>query len=171
MRPLLFQNYMLQWVYNSNGGAIPWHTRLLLLVSAAALAPTLAPLVLSLRVTISTSSTPALAWTAVLAQIPAPTAQSFPRTNSLGIHKNLVSIAYEVFLLRFAEGLLSIGYPSFYNRRFLRFSPLTEKHMLRPCSTLAGRSVFFYNGRETTRNEVAYGTLGIPKTGRIPVRL
>ena len=94
--PLLFQNYMLQWVYNSNGGAIPWHTRLLLLASAAALAPTLAPLVLSLRVTISTSSTLALAWTAVLAQIPAPTALSFPRTN-LGIHKNLVSFAYGVF--------------------------------------------------------------------------
>ena len=96
LRPLLFQNYMLQWVYNSNGGAIPWHTRLLLLASAAALAPTLAPLVLSLRVTISTSSTLALAWTAVLAQIPAPTALSFPRTN-LGIHKNLVSFAYGVF--------------------------------------------------------------------------
>jgi hypothetical protein len=83
-------------MYNFNGGAIPWHTRLLLHASAAALAPMLAPLVLSLRVTISSSSTLVLAWTAVLAQIPAPTAQSFPRTNS-GIHKNTVSFACGVF--------------------------------------------------------------------------
>jgi hypothetical protein len=75
-------------MYNFNGGAIPWHTRLLLHASAAALAPMLAPLVLSLRVTISSSSTLVLAWTAVPAQIPAPTALSLPLNNQNSNTKN-----------------------------------------------------------------------------------
>jgi hypothetical protein len=68
---------------------LPWLIRSLLLASAAALALMLAPSVLSALVTISTSSTPVPAWTAVLAATPAPTAPSFPRTNSFGIHKTL----------------------------------------------------------------------------------
>jgi len=144
LRPLLFQNYMLQWVYNSNGGAIPWHTRLLLLASAAALAPTLAPLVLSLRVTISTSSTLALAWTAVLAQIPAPTALSFPRTNP-GIHKNPVSMAYGVFCCPFAGTFP----PKRITAPHSCFSPPSSLFLLLrrngwhpPCSTPCGPSFF-----------------------------
>ena len=60
---------------------LPWLIRLLLLASAAALALMPAPLVLSALVTISTSSMLPLAWTAVLAATPAPTAPSSPRNN------------------------------------------------------------------------------------------
>ena len=58
-----------------------WLIRSVPLASAAALAQMLAPSVLSLLVIPSTSSMPMLAWTAVLAQIPAPTALSTPLTN------------------------------------------------------------------------------------------
>ena len=155
---------MLQWVYNSNGGAIPWHTRLLLLASAAALAPTLAPLVLSLRVTISTSSTLALAWTAVLAQIPAPTALSFPRTNP-GIHKNLVSCAYGVFCCLFYR---STPHETDHCAAFVFLPPLPcfcscgGTDGIPPVLPLAAHRFFFYNGEEMTGNEVNTWSTGNP---------
>jgi hypothetical protein len=122
-------------MYNFNGGAIPWHTRLLLHASAAALAPMLAPLVLSLRVTISSSSTLVLAWTAVLAQIPAPTAQSFPRTNFQGIHKNLVSFTLARFFC------FCFGYP----RQFSFTVRVDDRNLLPRTLSLAGSFVFLYN--------------------------
>ena len=55
---------------------LSWLIRSVPLASAAALAQMLAPSALSLRVIPSSSSTLVLAWTAVPAQIPAPTALS-----------------------------------------------------------------------------------------------
>ena len=61
---------------------LSWHIRSLLHALAAVPAQMLAPLALSLRAILSSSSTPVLAWTAVPAQIPAPPALS-PRNNCL----------------------------------------------------------------------------------------
>ena len=60
---------------------LSWLIRSVPLASAAALAQMLAPSALSLRVIPSSSSMPVLAWTAVPAQIPAPTALSLPLNN------------------------------------------------------------------------------------------
>ena len=67
---------------------LSWLIRSVPLALAAALAQMLAPLALSLRAILSSSSTPVLAWTAVPAQIPAPTALSLPLNNQNSNIKN-----------------------------------------------------------------------------------
>ena len=116
---------------------LSWLIRSVPLASAAALAQMLAPSALSLRVIPSSSSTLVLAWTAVLAQIPAPTAQSFPRTNFQGIHKNLVSFTLARFFV------------------FILFSPTDfpapPTWMAGIHTPLAGAFVFLYNGIDNNR--------------------
>ena len=63
---------MIKWWYILMEVCFPWLIRLVMLASAAVLALTAALLVLSLRAPITTRSTPALAWIAAAAPIPAP---------------------------------------------------------------------------------------------------
>ena len=67
---------------------LSWLIRSVPLALAAALAQMLAPSVLSLRAIPSSSLMLVLAWTAVPAQIPAPTALSTPLTNQNSNIKN-----------------------------------------------------------------------------------
>ena len=78
---LAFFHFHGTMVLHSNWRYLLWLIRSVLLVSAAALALMLAPWALSLRVMIVTSSMPALAWTAVPALTPVPTALSTPLSN------------------------------------------------------------------------------------------
>ena len=77
---------------------LSWLIRSVPLALAAALAQMLAPLALSLRAILSSSSMPVLAWTAVPAQIPAPTALSLPLNNQNSNIKN-TGLARPVFFL------------------------------------------------------------------------
>jgi hypothetical protein len=87
---------------------LSWLIRSVPLASAAALAQMLAPSALSLRVIPSSSSTLVLAWTAVPAQIPAPTALSLPLNNQNST-KN-TGLLSGVFLTHRKENYYGLSY-------------------------------------------------------------
>ena len=84
-----------------------WLIRSVPLASAAVLARTHVPWVLSLRAMIVTSSMPVPAWTAVLAAIPAPMALSALLNNYIARTKNTGAFA-PVFFCRLAPGALPV---------------------------------------------------------------